>query len=470
MPKRNLVLLFLIAVACLLAWAARDRGGRARLYGEVTGHVGRMALEPVDDEALFHAAMEGMFARLDEHSSFEAVDPRSGAPLAVAAEFAGVGLELVAEGRGRLPTVITPLVSSPAWRAGIAAGDRIVAIDGIATEGMRLKDAVSKLRGPVGSRVVIDLAPPEGDPSEASDEAGHLAATRSVSIERAMLRSETVCGDRRRADGSWDWFVEGEEGVALIRLSRFSPHTLDDLDLALTEIVAAGQPSGLILDLRGNPGGLPDAAIEVCDRFLEEGVIVSLRRRPAAGTRPVPATAEQFDVRRATPGAVLRGVPMVVIVDGLTASVAEIVAACLQDNGRAVVVGSRTFGKGTVQTAVPLSDGRHALRLTTAEYLRPNLAALHRRPDDAESGDWGVVPERGYELDPTGGTLEVVRDWRLRRDAVPRHPAAGGIESEEVADIAPGVSAALWPRYVDPVLGRAVAAIGARRALAEVSE
>ena len=131
MPKRNLVLLFLIAVACLLAWAARDRGGRARLYGEVTGHVGRMALEPVDDEALFHAAMEGMFARLDEHSSFEAVDPRSGAPLAVAAEFAGVGLELVAEGRGRLPTVITPLVSSPAWRAGIAAGDRIVAIDGI---------------------------------------------------------------------------------------------------------------------------------------------------------------------------------------------------------------------------------------------------------------------------------------------------------------------------------------------------
>ena len=155
MPKRNLVLLFLIAVACLLAWAARDRGGRARLYGEVTGHVGRMALEPVDDEALFHAAMEGMFARLDEHSSFEAVDPRRGAPLEVAAEFAGVGLELIAEGRGRLPTVITPLVSSPAWRAGIAAGDRIVAIDGIATEGMRLKDAVSKLRGPVGSRVVM---------------------------------------------------------------------------------------------------------------------------------------------------------------------------------------------------------------------------------------------------------------------------------------------------------------------------
>ena len=470
MPKRNLVLLFLIAVACLLAWAARERGGRTRLYGEVTGHVGRMALEPVDDEALFRAAMEGMFARLDEHSSFEAVDPRRGILPEEAAEFAGVGLELVAEGRDRLPTVITPLVGAPAWRAGIAAGDRIVAIDGIATEGMRLKDAVSKLRGPVGSRVLIDVAPPEGDPSEASDEAGHLAATRSVSIERAMLRSETVCGDRRRADGSWDWFVEGEDGVALIRLSRFAPHTLDDLDRALAEISAAGQPSGVILDLRGNPGGLLDAAIDVCDRFLDDGVIVSLRRRPAADTRPVPAAAEHLDVRRATSGAVLRGVPMVIIVDGLTASVAEIVAACLQDHGRAIVVGSRTVGRGTVQSAVPLSDGRHALRLTTAEYLRPNLASIHRSPRDTESRDWGVEPDRGYELDPTGGTLEVVRNWRLRRDAVPRHPAAGGIESEAVADDAPGVSSARSPRHIDPVLGRAVAAIGARRALAEARE
>ncbi|MEI8318395.1 MAG: S41 family peptidase, partial [Planctomycetia bacterium] len=158
------------------------------------------------------------------------------------------------------------------------------------------------------------------------------------------------------------------------------------------------------------------------------------------------------------------------IVDGLTASVAEIVAACLQDNGRAVVVGSRTFGKGTVQTTLPLSDGRHAVRLTTAEYLRPNLASIHRRPDDAESGDWGVVPERGYELDPTGGTLEVVRDWRLRRDAVPRHPAVVAIDDRPVADSEGGDSAALWPRHVDPVLGRAVAAIGAGRALAEARE
>jgi carboxyl-terminal processing protease len=429
-----------------------------------------MLLEPVDEEALFRNAMEGMFARLDEHSAFLSVEPGSLSASESTAEFAGVGLELTAEGPDRLPAVVTPLIGSPAWLAGIAAGDRIVAIDGIASDRMRLKDAVAMLRGPAGSRVVLDIAPPDGDPAEASDEAGHILSTRSVSLERAVLRSETVCGDRRRADGSWDWFLEGEEGLALIRLSRFSPHTLGDLDRALEEIAVAGQPAGVILDLRGNPGGLLDAALEVCDRFLDDGVIVSMRRRPAAGTRPVPASPEQLDVRRATPGASLRGVPMVVIVDGVTASAAEIVAACLQDHGRAVVVGSRTFGKGTVQTTVPLSDGRHALRLTTAEYLRPNLAPLHRRPHDPDTQIWGVLPDRGHELTPTGGTLEVVRDWRRHRDAVPRHPAVVTIGAEPVANSAGGESSALWPRHVDPVLGRAVAAIGARRALAEARE
>ena len=466
MPKRNLVLLCLIALASLVAWAARDRGGRGRLYGEVTGHVGRMVLEPVDDEALFRGAMEGMFARLDEHSAFVSVEPGTLSAGEPAAEFAGVGLELTTETRDRLPAVITPLVGSPAWHAGIAAGDRIVAIDGIATDRMRLKAAVAKLRGPAGSRVVLDIAPPDGDPTEASDEAGNIAATRSVSLEREILRSETVCGDRRRADGSWDWFLEGEEGVALIRLSRFLPHSLGELDRAFAEIAAAGQPSGVILDLRGNPGGSLDAAIDVCDRFLEDGVIVSMRRRPAAGTRPVTPSTDHLEVRRATPGAILRGAPMVVIVDGLTASAAEIVAACLQDHGRAVVVGSRTFGKATVQTTVPLSDGRHAVRLTTAEYLRPNLAPLHRQSLDPDTQPWGVSPDQGYELTPTGGTLDAVRDWRLRRDVVPRHPAVVSIGAQPVAESAGGESSALWPRHVDPVLGRAVAAIGVRRALA----
>lgn len=470
MPKRNLVLLCLIAVACLLAWAARDRGGRGRLYGEVSGHVGRLALEPVDDDTLFRGAMEGMLTRLDEHSAFVTVEPGRLSAAGAAEEFAGVGLELVAGERGGYPTVVTPSVGSPAWQAGIAAGDRLVAIDGISTESMRLKEVIAMLRGPAGSRVMLDVAPPEGHPEESHDDGGALLPSRSLPIDRAVVRIETVCGDLRRADGSWDWFVEGEDGVALVRLSRFSSHTVDDLDRALEEIMASGQPAGLILDLRGNPGGTLDAAVDVCDRFLDEGVIVSLLRRPADGTGRFSAAGENLDVRRATPGAVLGGVPMAVIVDGVTASAAEVVAACLQDHGRATVVGSRTFGKGTVQTTVPLSDGRHALRLTTAEYLRPTLAAIHRRPRDPETGAWGVVPDRGHEIDPPGNILEVVRDWRLRRDVVPRHPAAKGSRSDTLVQGTAGGSSARWPRHVDPVLGRALTAIGARRAVAEVGD
>jgi carboxyl-terminal processing protease len=470
MPKRNLVLICLIAVACLLAWAARDRGGKGRLYGEVSGHVGRLALEPVDDDDLFHGAMEGMLTRLDEHSAIVTVEPGILSAAGPAEEFAGVGLELVAGERGGYPTVVTPSVGSPAWQAGIAAGDRLVAIDGISTESMRLKEVIAMLRGAAGSRVLLDVAPPEGDPEENLDEVGTLLPSRSVPIDRAVVRMETVCGDLRRADGSWEWFIEGEDGVALVRLSRFSSHTVDDLDRALSEITVSGQPAGLILDLRGNTGGTLDAAIDVCDRFLEEGVIVSLLRRPAAGTRPLPVSGENLDVRRATPGVVLGGVPIAVIVDGVTASVAEVVAACLQDHGRATVVGSRTFGKGTVQTTVPLSDGRHALRLTTAEYLRPTLSAIHRRPHDPEAGVWGVVPDRGHEIDPPGGMLEQVREWRLHRDAVPRHPAAGGFRSAPVVGTDRGGSSARLPRHVDPVLGRAVAALGSQRVLAGAGE
>jgi carboxyl-terminal processing protease len=467
MPKRNLVLLCLLSLACLLAWAARDRGGRSRLYGEVTRQVGRMYLEQVDDEALFHGAMEGLFNRLDGQSAFVAGHREKDPADESAAEFAGVGLELTCEVPDRFLTVTTPLVGSPAWRAGLAAGDRILLIDGRPTREMRFKEAVAALRGPAGSKVTVDIAPPANDVAETFDDEGHLTATRSLTLERTLMRAETVGGDRRRADGSWEWLVEGEEGVALVRIGRFGPQTIGDLDRAIEEIGAGGPPAGLILDLRGNPGGSLAVAIDVCDRFLDEGVIVSTRRRPAVGTRPLPGTTEPLDVRRATPGAALREVPMAVLVDGATASAGEIVAACLQDHGRALIVGSRTFGKGTVQSTVPLSDGRSHLRLTTSEYLRPSLATIHRHPDHSDEDSWGVSPDRGFEIAPTGATLEAVRGWRMRRDAVPRHPAAeaSGLEALRAGE----GSAATIPRYVDPVIGLALSAIESRRALAEAA-
>ena len=265
-----------------------------------------------------------------------------------------------------------------------------------------------------------------------------------MTLVRGAIRPETVWGDRRRADGSWIWLLEGEEGVAHLRITAFGPDTIDELDRACSQIAAAGTPRGVVLDLRGNSAGAVATAIDVCDRFLDDGTIVSTRRRSSR--------TGAVEERRAAPGAAFPGVPMAVLVDGLTSGAAEIVAACLQDSGRAVVVGSRTFGRGTSQSLVPLSDGRTVLRLTTAEYLRPRGPSLHRRPHHTDADDWGVSPDAGLEIVPTGSTLETVSAWRTLRDAVPRHDAMLATGPDQG-------SLARTPRVVDPVIGRALVAL-----------
>jgi carboxyl-terminal processing protease len=219
-----------------------------------------------------------------------------------------------------------------------------------------------------------------------------------------------------------------------VRIVSFGEHTAADLDAAIEALdrEAAGRLRGLVLDLRGNPGGLLGAAVDTCDRFLDEGVIVSTVGRRAGA-------AEAGVTRRAEPGAALAGVRLAVLVDGLTASAAEIVAACLQDNRRATVVGSRTYGKGTVQSIVPLSDGRSLLKLTTSEYLRPSRANIHRRPGDGDDAVWGVTPDAGFEITPPAATLERTRGWRRARDLGDQGPMASAV-----------------PRSIDPVLATAL--------------
>ncbi|NBW87650.1 MAG: S41 family peptidase, partial [Planctomycetia bacterium] len=257
-----------------------------------------------------------------------------------------------------------------------------------------------------------------------------------------MVRVESVLGDRRRADGGWNWMIEGEPHVSLVRISGFGEQTAAELTAALEAIVAEPDLRGLVLDLRGNPGGLLSAAVDVCDLFLEDGVIVITRGRQRAAAGDGDGVV---DVRRASAGSVLAGVPMVVLVDGLTASAAEIVAACLQDAGRAKVVGSRTYGKGTVQSILPLSDGRGLIKITTSEYLRPSRANIHRRSDDDDEDTWGVSPDAGCEIAPTAESTERVRRWRHGRDVVPPREA----------DVHPQTgSAAGLPRGIDAVLAR----------------
>jgi carboxyl-terminal processing protease len=411
MPKRNLfVLLVMIAVGGI-AWLAREHTRHSHRFGEVLAAIEGGYIDRVDRQSLFDAAMEGVFSQLDEHSALVTSAGRQQLEAALDQEFGGVGLELAENPASRELEVVSPVFGSPAWRAGIAPGDRLVAIDGIATRELPLAESLRRLRGAAGTPVAIVV-------DAAADEPNGPRSRRTMTLVREVLRTESVLGDRRRADGSWDWEVEGEPGTWLVRITSFGARTADELRRALDAIAdrraAAGAPAGgLVIDLRGNAGGLLSAAVEACDLLLDDGVIVSTRGRAASTAGDV-----AIDVRRASRGKAVADMPLAVLVDGLTASAAEVMAACLQDHGRAVVVGSRTFGKGTVQSLLPLSDGSGLVKLTTSEYLRPSRANSHRRADDDAAATWGVSPDAGCEIMPTGRQIELTRQWRRIRDAV----------------------------------------------------
>jgi len=464
MPKRNLFVLLLMIVTAVVAWLARDRAGHGRRFAEVLGAIERTYLEPVDQQSLFDAAMEGVFSRLDEHSAFVVGDQRDQLESLLDQEFGGVGLELGrADGRGGI-AVVSPVFGSPAWRAGIATGDCILAIDGVSTAQMPLDEAFRRLRGRPGTPVLVSVASPL---ATSVVEASADGPARDIALTREVVRTESVLGDRRRQDGTWEWTIEGEPAAVMIRITNFGERTADELRRAVEAITnrmnGAEQPSEregqaadglLILDLRGNAGGLLSAAVEVCDIFLDDGVIVSTKGRGLAG-RGASDAGVTGDVRRATRGAALADLPIAVLVDGLTASAAEVVAACLQDHGRAIVVGSRSFGKGTVQSILPLSDGSGLLKLTTAEYLRPSRVNIHRRSDEDDSdAEWGVSPDRGCEITPTGRQIEALQAWRRTRDSV---APIGGMTGSAERD-----SQASLPRRADLVLARAIDALRER--------
>lgn len=418
MPARNLFVLLGCLLAGVAVWFARARDLPGNRFNEVLSIIGRSALEPASPRVLFEAAVAGAVDELDEHSTFIPPAEQASFEALIDQQFGGVGLELAQDDSTGDLVVVSPVVSGPAWQAGVVAGDRIIAIDGAPTRGLQLADIVGRLRGPIGTPVTLrvaaarptPLSTPLSTPVPASGQESPDAG-RDVRLMRALVTTETVLGDRRGTDGVWNFRLEHEPDIALVRITGFGERTVEEFDAALAAI-ATPPPRGIVIDLRGNPGGLVSAAVGVCDRFLESGVIVSTRGRSgAAGDSPL-------DVREATAGDAFPDVPVAVLIDGLTASAAEIVAACLQDHGRATVVGSRTFGKGTVQSLVPLGGGDGLLKLTTSEYLRPRGAGLNRRMSDGDAAEWGVTPDRGCEISPTAASLERLRRWRRQRDAV----------------------------------------------------
>jgi carboxyl-terminal processing protease len=369
-----------------------------RLFVDTLDQVERNYVKDISRRELYEAAIRGLVSKLDQHSNYIPPDEIESFKGTVENEFGGVGIQVSRES-GRL-LVISPLVGTPAYRAGIQAGDWITAIEGTTTREITLDEAVKRMKGPVGTSVRVTVI-------HARD-----GRTETLTLRREVVRVETVLGDRRNADDSWNFFLDEQRKIGYIRITAFGRHTTNEMRKAVKSLVDQGV-RGLIIDLRFNPGGLLSSAVEISDMFVSEGRIVSTAGRNVA---------EQvvFAKKEGT----YEGFPMAVLVNRFSASASEIVSACLQDHGRAIVVGERTWGKGSVQNIIELEGGRSALKLTTAGYQRPNGRNINRFEGATEEDEWGVSPNEGYAIRLPDEELRQLIETRRERDILKRPAAA----------------------------------------------
>jgi len=360
-----------------------------QVLADTLDQVERNYVKDVSRRELMEAAIHGVLGKLDPYSNYISPEDLSRFKSSVESQFGGIGIQITID-RDQLK-VLSPLVGTPAYRAGLQSGDRIVEIEGKPTDGISIDEAVRRLKGEAGTSVTMTVIHATNSKRE------------TVTVQRELIQVETVLGDHRTSGDAWDFMIDHDKHIGYIRLTAFSRDTARDLKSALDDLKAKGL-KGLILDLRFNPGGLLTSAIEISDFFVTKGRIVSTQGR----NTPERTWEAQAD-------GTYEGFPMAILVNRYSASASEIVSACLQDHHRAVVVGERTWGKGSVQNVIELENGKSALKLTTASYQRPNGHNIHRFPDAKESDEWGVMPDKGYELKLGDSEMgELVRTRRER--------------------------------------------------------
>ena len=347
------------------------------LFGDIFERIRSQYVEEVDPGELIEAAIDGMLTSLDPHSSYLSPDDAAQMRIDTRGEFGGLGIEVTQE--EGFVKVVSPMDGTPAYEAGVEAGDFITHVDGESILGMTLDEAVERMRGPVGSEIIITIV------REGEQEPFDVTIVRDT-IELQVVRNRIV-GD-----------------TVVLRVSTFNDKTTPKLEEMLgkgvEELGGMDAVSGFVLDLRNNPGGLLTQAIRVSDAFLNEGEIVSTRGRD-------PSEGDRFN---ATPGDIAQGKPIVVLINGGSASASEIVAGALQDHRRAIVVGTKSFGKGSVQTVMPLR-GEGAMRLTTARYYTPSgrsIQALGVSPD--------IIVEQPRRAVDDGDEAEETRARRSEAD------------------------------------------------------
>jgi carboxyl-terminal processing protease len=331
--------------------------------------------------------INGGLDRLDPHSTFINAKDFKQFSKASEGQFGGIGIQLGYDrNSGMQLAVISPMVGTPAYEAGILANDLIVKIDGKSTENMRLNEAVDLIQGEPGQKVMLTVV------HEGSKE------PVDVPIVRAKIEVQSVLGDLRKPDNpkEWDFFVDKPNKIAYLRLTNFSKTSTDEMKKVLAQLHKEGM-KGLVLDLRGNPGGLLKAAVEISNLFLSEGRIVATRGRNEK--------EEAYDADASKSLLSPEECAVAILVNRYSASASEILSAALQDHNRAVIVGERTYGKGSVQNVLPMENNTSALKLTTASYWRPSGKNIHRFPDKKEfeaaqidPDEWGVKPNDGFEV------------------------------------------------------------------------
>jgi carboxyl-terminal processing protease len=362
--------------------APGDTYRKLNLFGDIFEQVRANYVEAPDEGKMVDAAINGMLTSLDPHSTY--LDPKATQELqnSTSGRFGGLGIEVTYE--NNQVKVVTPIDDTPASRAGILANDIITHIDGQAVEGMSLNQAIDKMRGDPGTKVTIKV------------ERGNDKKSIEIALTRDFIKPKVV---RARKEG---------DDLVYLRVSSFNERTYEELKKGIedtTKEIGADKVKGYILDLRNNPGGLLDQAIAVSDAFLEKGEIVSTRARQAEDTQRVSARA----------GDLINGKPIVVLVNGGSASASEIVAGALQDHKRSTTIGTRSFGKGSVQTIFPLRENG-ALKLTTQLYYTPSGRSIQAKGIDPDKIVKQVIPDELKGKDETEGEASLKGHISVNQD------------------------------------------------------
>ncbi len=384
MNRERIAWIVCITVLCLFALqlpgsqAARDDDyAFVRKLVDIHRQVATNYVEPIDEDKLRDGAIDGMMGQLDPFSVYIPPAEQEGFDRMLEGSFKGVGIQLNQTEEGKVE-VVTPIDDSPAFKAGVMAGDVVLKVNGDNVEGLKINDVIKKIAGPMDSKVSLAVRHATGDEA-------------TLSMTRQEIVVPTVKGYGRKDDNSWDFYISNDPKIAYIRITQFTPDTYEKLKNALIGpdadinkretykgLIGEGMKA-LILDLRFNPGGRLDQAIAIVDMFVDKGIIVSTKGRNRPEQR-VEAKAE----------GTLPRFPMVVLVNEHSASASEIVAGSLMDNKRALVVGSRSYGKGSVQEIMPLDSKGGELKLTVAYYYLPSGRLVHKKKD---AKDWGVEPQ-----------------------------------------------------------------------------